>query len=272
MHPFLFSIGSYRVPTFGVIGILTFAACYLVVRRYARIDGLDPRVAADAITLIAIVGLLGARALEAIVSWRRIAADPAYLWTLLNSAGVYFGGVIAAVPFGIWWFGHKGIPVPKGLDLLGLVGALSMALARWGCFAAGCCWGKPTSLPWGVTFPPIALRMHPGMPPVPLHPTQIYLALNSAAIFGILLLLYRRKRFDGQIGMIYLVLKGVTRFLIEFVRGDDERGFVFGGLMSTSQLICLFLIAGGVLGYFWLARAGGRPPRRSVAPPDAASA
>ncbi len=83
--------------------------------------------------------------------------------------------------------------------------------------------------------------MHPGLPDVPLHPTQIYSSLGSFALLGLLVLVYRRKRFHGQIFITYLVVYSVTRFLVEYVRGDAERGFVFGGLMSTSQGVGILL-------------------------------
>lgn len=276
MHPFLIEIGWFRLPTYGIIAVAAFIACALVVRKYARKEGLDPGLMVDAVLFSAIAGLVGARLLEAIVSWERILADPSHVWTLLNSAGVYLGGALGGLGFGLWWFRRKKIPLLTGLDILALVGALSMAIARWGCFFSGCCWGKPTDLPWAVTFPEIGRRLHagrvgvpglpdlPGLPDVPIHPTQIYLSLNSLAIFLLLIFLYRRKRFHGQIGMIYLALYAVTRFFIEYVRGDAVRGTVFGGLMSTSQFISILMLAGSVAIYLWLARRPAPP----VEPPS----
>ncbi|UCF68543.1 MAG: prolipoprotein diacylglyceryl transferase, partial [Acidobacteriota bacterium] len=151
--------------------------------------------------------------------------------------------------FGLFWFRYVKIPLLQGLDLLALTGALSMGIARWGCFFSGCCHGNPTDLPWGVTFPAIARELHAGLPAVPIHPTQVYLSLNSLVIFGLLVLLYRRKRFHGQIMMVYLMLYAVTRYFIEFVRGDAVRGFVIEGLLSTSQFISVvaFIAAGTTL-------------------------
>jgi phosphatidylglycerol:prolipoprotein diacylglycerol transferase len=131
-------------------------------------------------------------------------------------------------------------------------------VARWGCFFSGCCWGKPTDLPWAVTYPPLARQLHAGLPAVPVHPTQIYLSLNSLAIFLILVVIYRGKRFHGQIIMTYLMLYSVSRFFIEFVRGDAGRGFVFGGLLSTSQFIGIILLVVAVAFYLVLARKARR--------------
>jgi phosphatidylglycerol:prolipoprotein diacylglycerol transferase len=92
-----------------------------------------------------------------------------------------------------------------------------------------------------VTFPEIARRMHPGLPGVPIHPTQIYMSLNALLILGILVLLYRNKRFHGRIISVYVLLYATTRFFIELVRGDADRGFVFGSQLSTSQFLGLLL-------------------------------
>jgi phosphatidylglycerol:prolipoprotein diacylglycerol transferase len=270
VHPFLFHIGKFALPTYGLIAVLTLIGCVWFVRRYAVKEGLDPRTTVDAIVLTAAVGLVGARVLELIVSFEKILEDPTHAWTLLTSAGVYLGAVVTAVPFGLWWFRRKEIPILKGLDILALVGAVSMGIARWGCFFSGCCWGKPTDLPWAVTFPEIARRIHAGLPDVALHPTQVYLSVNSWMIFGALALVYRRKRFDGRVFSLYLMLYAVTRYFIEFVRGDEGRGFLLGGLLSTSQFISVLMFLLGGAGYLYLARrhrASGDPDWRPAPAP-----
>jgi phosphatidylglycerol:prolipoprotein diacylglycerol transferase len=160
---------------------------------------------------------------------------------------VFLGGLITAIPFCVYWFRRIGLPVLQGLDLLALTGCVAEGVGRWGCFFSGCCWGTPTDLPWAVSFPAIARRLHSGLPGVPIHPTQIYMSLNSLAILGILVLLYRKKRFHGRIISVYVMLYAATRFVIEFVRGDMDRGFVFGGRLSTSQALGLLLaVSAGV--------------------------
>lgn len=254
MHPFLFHIGDVPVPTYGVMALLAYGASVLVMLHYAKREGLDRRNVVDGITLAIAAGLVGARLLEVIVSWRKIVDDPGHLKTLVFSNGVWLGGVIAAISFGLWWFRRSGIPIPKGLDILGMVGAISTVVSRWGCFFSGCCFGKPTDLPWGVTFPEIAHRLHSGIPYGPIHPTQIYQSLVGLAVFVILALVYRRKRFDGQIMMLYLLLLSVTRFFMEYLRGDAQRGFVIEGVLSTSQFIGILLFVVGLAAYIYLYR------------------
>jgi phosphatidylglycerol:prolipoprotein diacylglycerol transferase len=173
---------------------------------------------------------------------------------LLVSTGVFLGALITAIPFCIYWFRHIGLPVLQGLDILALTACVAEGVGRWGCFFSGCCFGTPTDLPWAVTFPEIAHRLHPGLPDVPIHPTQIYMSLNSIVILGVLLMLYRHKRFHGRIISVYVLLYAVTRFFLEFVRGDADRGFVLGSRWSTSQCLGLVLGVLAVLTYRTLDR------------------
>jgi phosphatidylglycerol:prolipoprotein diacylglycerol transferase len=106
-----------------------------------------------------------------------------------------------------------------------------------GCFLAGCCYGKETSLPWAVVFknPDSLARLN-----VPLHPTQLYDAANGLILFFFLSWVEKRKTYDGQIFWLFLLLYAMTRFLIEIFRGDP-RGFLFAELLSTSQAIGILL-------------------------------
>jgi phosphatidylglycerol:prolipoprotein diacylglycerol transferase len=122
--------------------------------------------------------------------------------------------------------------------------AIGNFFGRQGCFAAGCCWGKPTTLPWGVKFTELGHQITGVPTDAHLHPTQLYESFAMLLVFVVLLWLHKRKRFDGQVILAYAVLYSVIRFAIEFVR-DDPRGDVFGltsltGL-STSQLISLVI-------------------------------
>jgi phosphatidylglycerol:prolipoprotein diacylglycerol transferase len=252
VHPFLFEIGRFRLPTYGVISLIALAMAVLLIRRYARIEGLDPGRTAEAIVLTVAVGFFGARLFELFINWDRYVGRPGGMKLLVFSTGVFLGGLVTAIPFCIFWFRHIGLPVLQGLDILALTACVAEGVGRWGCFFSGCCWGTPTDLPWAVTFPAIGRKLHSGLPAVPIHPTQIYLSLNSLAILAILLVLYRTKRFHGRIIAVYVFLYSVTRFFLELVRGDAERGSVFGGRLSTSQFLSILLAAGAVAAYLAL--------------------
>ncbi|MFZ5564464.1 MAG: prolipoprotein diacylglyceryl transferase, partial [Thermodesulfobacteriota bacterium] len=112
---------------------------------------------------------------------------------------------------------------------------LGHAIGRIGCFFAGCCYGDVCDLPWAVTFTdPLTLAR----PDVPLHPTQLYEAAANLMIFAVLFTLYRRAKFSGQLFLVYMAIYGIVRSIIEIFRGD-ARGFLFDGMLSTSQAVGL---------------------------------
>ena len=133
--------------------------------------------------------------------------------------------------------------------------ALGEAIGRWGCFAAGCCWGKEWHGPWAVTFTDPFTAENVGTPlNQPLHPTQIYLSINAFLIFLALQWAYRRKNFDGEVFWLYVLLYAITRSILEIWRGDAVRGFLIPGVLSTSQFIGILaaLFSLGML--FYLSR------------------
>ena len=136
--------------------------------------------------------------------------------------------------------------------------ALGQAVGRLGCFAAGCCYGKVTSLPWAVTFTDPEANRITGVPlAIPLHPSQLYLSAADLVLFGILLLIARKKSWDGQVFCWYLLLYAILRGLLEFTRGDP-RGQIAG--VSTSQVIASGAAILAVI--LILRRRAGRASRR----------
>jgi len=172
--------------------------------------------------------------------------NPAQFLSLdfLRSGGVWYGGLLGAVFAGYFLMKHYGLPWWKTADACAPGIAIGNFFGRQGCFAAGCCWGKPTSLPWGVKFTEQGHQITGVPTDVYLHPTQLYESFAMLLVFLFLLWLHKRKRFSGQVILAYALLYSAIRFAIEFVR-DDPRGDVFGltsltGL-STSQLISLVI-------------------------------
>jgi phosphatidylglycerol---prolipoprotein diacylglyceryl transferase len=169
---------------------------------------------------------------------------------VLRSGGVFYGGLICATVVAIVYMRRHELPGWRIADMAAPSIALGEAIGRWGCFAAGCCYGKEWHGPWAVTFTDPFARDAVGTPlDVPLHPTQIYLSLNALVIFLILQWAYRRKTFDGEVFWLYVLMYAVTRGILEIWRGDLVRGFVVPGVLSTSQAIGLVtaLIAGAML-------------------------
>jgi phosphatidylglycerol:prolipoprotein diacylglycerol transferase len=155
------------------------------------------------------------------------------------------------------------LPVWRTMDVFAPAIALGHGIGRLGCFSAGCCWGVETRLPWAVTFNnPEAARF--GTPlGIPLHPTQLYEAAGEFAIFAFLLWRLRKPHADGQVIGLYLVLYAALRFVVEFVRYQQEPP-PFGGPLSDDQWISIgLLIVGAFLMASRRARAGERIPQRA---------
>ena len=250
MFPKLFdfgevAIGSFQfhavLHTYGFLLAAGFIIALQVAARRGKKFGVDAELTMDLGLYILVSSLVGAKLLLVIVDWQHYRHDP---WSLIRSGGVFYGGLIAAVLTSIWFFRKHKLSTWKMCDILAPSVALGHAIGRLGCFSAGCCYGKPTNAPWGVTFTNPYSREVVGVPlDIALHPTQLYDSFAEFAIFGFLIYLSGRKKFDGQIFWSYVALYSVARFVIEFYRGDLERGFAFGGAVSTSQIIAIVLLA-----------------------------
>ncbi|CDM66956.1 prolipoprotein diacylglyceryl transferase [Pyrinomonas methylaliphatogenes] len=251
MYPEILRIGSFSLNTYGLLLAIAFLAALFVAARLAERDGLPRERIYDLGLWMLLAAIVGSKILMLLTepSYRE---NPWHLFSLdfLRSGGVFYGGFIAAVITGYLLVRHYELPWWKTADAFAPGIALGQAIGRQGCFAAGCCWGRPTTLPWGVRFTEQAHELT-GVPTEEyLHPTQLYESFAALALFLLLLWFYRRKRFDGQIILLYATLYAVIRFVIEFFR-DDPRGDIAGlttltGL-STSQLISLFVGIGASL-------------------------
>jgi phosphatidylglycerol:prolipoprotein diacylglycerol transferase len=227
--------------TYGFLLAAGFLIALKVAAERGRKFGVEANLMMDLGLYILVSALVGAKLLLLIVDWEHYRHDPL---SLIRSGGVFYGGLVAAVLTSIWFFRKHRLSVWLMTDILAPSVALGHAIGRLGCFTAGCCYGKPTNVPWAVTFTDSYSREIVGVPlNVPLHPTQLYESLVEFALFGLLLFIAGRKKFDGQIFWTYVFGYSFARFAIEFFRGDLERGFVFGGALSTSQVIALLLVA-----------------------------
>src|SRR5947209_16954905 len=262
MFPRLFELGYITVYTYGVL----LAAAYLLGLQLARVRaknrGLDSNRVLDLGIYIIISALLGAKLLLLITDFKSFSADPKELLTLARSGGVFYGGLIVAVVVALWYIRKVGLPLWTTCDVFAPGIALGHVVGRFGCLFAGCCYGKPTTKPWGITFTDTFAAMNVGTPlGVPLHPTQLYEAGAELLILAVLLLTERRGRpFPGRTFWLYMLLYAISRFIIEFYRGD-ERGTV--GMFSTSQFISLLLAPLAVVMLVWLSRSAAPEPKRA---------
>ena len=253
MHPILFDFGSFTLYTYGVL----LAAAYLLGLQFAlvraRTRGLDRQRVMDLGIWIIVGALAGAKLLLLLTGFRQYTQNPRAILDLVRSAGVFYGGLIAAVAVAFVYMRRYRMPLWTTTDVFAPGIALGHIVGRLGCLMAGCCFGRPTSMPWAITFHNAAASLNSDTPlGVPLHPTQLYEAGAELIILGVLLWLERRGRaFPGRTFWSYMLLYAVSRFLIEFYRGD-LRGAV--GIFSTSQFLSLILAPLAVVMLVVLAR------------------
>ena len=242
MHPILFEAGGFTIYSYGVL----LAAAYLLGLQFAlkraRSRGLDGQRVMDLGIWIIISALVGAKLLLLAVDFDQFTANPRDLLSLARSGGVFYGGLIAAVVVALVYLRRHRMPLWTTTDVFAPGIALGHIVGRLGCLLAGCCFGRPASVPWAITFTDPAARANVGTPlGVPLHPTQLYEAGAEALILVFLLLFERRGRpYPGRTFWSYMLLYGVSRFVVEFYRGDS-RGMVFDTL-STSQFVSVLLV------------------------------
>ena len=225
MYPRLFEFGPITVYTYGVL----LAAAYLLGLKLAMTRaqkrGLDHNRVLDLGIYIIISALIGAKLLLLVTDFSTFRNDPKELLTLARSGGVFYGGLILAVVVALWYIRRAGLPLWTTCDVFAPGIALGHVVGRFGCLFAGCCYGKPTTRPWGITFTDPFAAANVGTPlGVPLHPTQLYEAGAELLILGVLLATERKgKPFAGRTFWLYMLLYAISRFIIEFYR-NDERG------------------------------------------------
>lgn len=252
MYPFFLEslIGDkILIPTYGLFLAIAFTLCYIDSLRRAMKAGLEPKHIENLFLIIVLTSVFGSRAFHVLFeNFSYFQEHPIEVFYFWQGGFTFYGALIAATVGSVLYAVLRKISVPQYSDIACTSAALGLFIGRIGCFMAGCCWGKPTDLPWGVVFDhprSFASPLH-----VPLHPTQLYESLLSLALYVYLLWLGNRKRYEGQLTVHAMLFYPVARIVVEVFRGDAYRGFV--GYLSTSQFISLWVIAAGVyLRFLW---------------------
>lgn len=237
MHPEFIRLGPLDIHTYGVFVAIGFIVGLAVASRRARHEGIDPERITDLGAWLIVSGMLGGKLFHMIFFWD----DFLYGWRMegvrsLREGFVFYGGLIVASLTAVAYTTVKKLPFFRVADIFAPSIALGHAFGRLGCFFNGCCYGKPCSLPWAVTFPPPHV-----MAGIPVHPTEVYETLGNLAIFAGLSAVYRLKRADGQIWWLYILSYGVLRFVVEFFRGDYTTHYF--GVLTLGHLVAILMIA-----------------------------
>ena len=262
MHKVLFDIPALGVKLHSFSAALALAclgAFFLTVWR-ARREKIDPETVYELALWLMSGGFIGARVLY-LVSHPGVVRTWTDVFKVWQGGIVFYGcilgGLIGSL---IYWF-RKPFPFLAMADAVAPALALGCALGRLGCFLNGCCFGRMTDVPWAVSFPqgslPWTRQVVAGLIPaaairsLPIHPTQLYAVLDGIALLAVLTWFYPRRRRDGEVMALLMVMYAVSRFLIEGFR-SDEPALALG--LTMSQWISVSLFVGGCLFWFHLSR------------------
>jgi phosphatidylglycerol:prolipoprotein diacylglycerol transferase len=252
VHPIAFHLGPLTIHWYGVMIALAFLAGLWTAARRARRENISSEHIGDVVLWLMVGGILGARIVYVTTYWKdEFAGQPLSEIFMIQHGGlVYYGGLIGATIAGIICNRWKKLPFWKTADVLAPSIALGNVFGRIGCLLNGCCYGRPTDLPWAIHFP----SDHP-TGSLPVHPTEIYDALNNFILYLLLALLFRRKKFDGEVFATYLVGYAVTRTIMEYFRGDYLPDQIHLGLTPGELISIPIFITGLVLGVILSTRA-----------------
>lgn len=252
MFPFLVKQGDFVIPAFSfMLMVASLVATFYAYYRAPK-KGLSQVVVLDLGIIGTVAGIVGSRLFHILVE------EPHYYWN--NPTHVYQiwrGGFVsygAIILIGLSWYVYlkkKKLPVWDYLDLYALSFPLVVFCVRVGCLGAGCCYGKPTDFFIHLVFTNPASDAGHKFYGVPLHAFQVYAMINALFLFVLMHLIAKRQTFRGQLVWSFVMLYGFTRGMLEFLRGDAERGVYFHGAISTAQIMGIIgIILGATLYHY----------------------
>lgn len=252
MYPILYKIGPLPLYAYGLFLALGFLAAIFMSGREARRLGLSVGGFYDLCFYSILSALVGSRILFVLRNYEIFFQQPQRILALWDGGLDFFGGLLVAVPVAFFYMRRRGLPWRASFDALAVGMPLGQSLGRVGCFMAGCCWGSPTDLPWAVRFTRPDTLCTTELRGIPLHPTQLYESLLYLLVFVVVFGVRKRKRFDGQLMLLYFFLANLARFAVEFVRSPlDERGLVFSFPMTQVVALGIALLSGALLWWGW---------------------
>lgn len=239
MYPDLVTLGPITLHTYGLFVAIGFFVGLMVTVRLGRSEGFNSQQIMDMGFIIILSAIIGSRVMYVLMNASHYSRAPLDMLKIWEGGLVFSGGVLGVVLTMLWYIKRHGLPLGKIADLWAPAIAIGQGIGRIGCFMAGCCHGKPTDSICGVVF----THPHSLASPlnVPLHPTQIYASLSGFVIFLVVLVLYTKKKFEGQVFLWFLIMHSTARLAIERFRGDD-RGILLGSNMSMTQLVAVLIL------------------------------
>ncbi|MDE2491750.1 MAG: prolipoprotein diacylglyceryl transferase [Elusimicrobia bacterium] len=272
MHPILLRWHGRVFETYDLLVGLGYVVGVLWLRTQLKHHKAKPAELWGMVATVLAGALLGGKIGFFAVEWKFFVADPLAMLRDWNTGWVYWGGVLLAIPAGLlyqWWHNRRYRPrayLPVA-DYCVAALAIGHILGRFGCYAEGCCYGRPTTMPWGVVFTNAACSVRTSLRGIPLHPTELYEAFGEALAAVVLIrwilpgIRAGRWRY-GTAFFGYLLYYSVERFTIECFRGDD-RGVFISPVLSPSQWMSLFAFVVVAI-VLWRRGIVERDPRRSL--------
>lgn len=243
-------LGPITIHWYGVMVVAGILAGVWTAGRRGLRENLPPELFYDLIPWLIGGVIVGARTLYVATYWRESFAGAPWwhVFAFWHGGLVFHGGLVGASVAAVLFARRRQVPLWKLADTLAPSIALGHVLGRFGCFLNGCCYGRPTDLPWAVHFPADHDTRGFGV-----HPTQLYEALLDFALYLGLAWLYRRKRFDGQVFAAYLIAYAGLRSFVELFRGDYTR--LTAGWITPAHWVSAGLLLAGLALWFKLPRA-----------------
>ena len=261
MFPNLFTIGPFTLHTYGLLVAIGFLSGILITVRIGKAQGMNPQHVMDMGFFIIISAIIGSRLLYVLINISYYIQNPLDIFKIWQGGLVFSGGLIGVVLVSALYVRKRDITLWQMADLWSPAIALGQGIGRIGCLMAGCCYGKPTGSELSILF----TDSHSLAPlNIPLHPTQIYSSISGFVIFGVLLALQSKRKFDGQVFLWFLIMHSTARLFIERLRGDD-RGILLGGDMSVTQLTTLVILIAAIIGLIILKKKSAKQVSRGDA-------
>lgn len=251
MLPILFEVGSVSIYAWGFALSLAILIGTVIAMRLARSVNIDSDVILDLVIVLVVGGVLGARLFYVFVyEPARFLANPLEIFAIWRGGLVYYGALIGGFIAGSWYISKKKLPFWKLADLFSIPLALGYGIVRIGCFSNGCCYGKETESWVGVVFP--FLNGIESLEHLTRYPTQLFSSALGFGLFGLLLFLWKRKRFDGQLFLLFLILYSIGRAIIEYYRENLQ---IFGNV-TISQFVSAIVVIAAIVFYRIRSRQG----------------
>lgn len=253
MFPFIFHYNDIYIPTFFfMIMISSMITTYYLFWKSGK-KKMSQVVALDMAIIATIMGFVGGRLFHVFFEYPAYYwEDPVRIFYVWQGGFVGYGSFIGILVSALLYLKIRKLPILEYADLMALACPLIIFFVRIGCIGAGCCYGKPTDFFIHLTFDHPASDAGRDYPGIPLHATQIYDMINAVITFILIHWVDKYKKFHGQVLLSFFASYAFFRFLIEYLRGDSDRGVYLNGLLSTSQITGLVIISLIALIWPWM--------------------